>query len=761
MEDEDGPITMQQGFKLVEEIVGPWSQKYVHVTRYLGRNEYEKPLRYETIFSLLHNERPVPVACVHVKFLIEADTGEISYQFEHEQVQHQHGRQTLAEGKFELWLDRIIRDKTEVRRLHALTTPFEETRLAPPPAYESEADEESEAESEDWESAAAKKQQQPGGGPAPDSPDNKGVSRLKRESMSLTNGLSLTELLSNIFDAADEENEFLLSHKEVANLLYATPLGLKEWDVKLLLTTAPENDRGLIEYKPFVQAAPEIVEALLRRREAFVARNKPTATVTSEAVELCFGDEMEEINRTTREAFSAADPSNTGQLQRSAFKQCLLSREERFSPQEVQMLMQMVEEDDFGNVAYEDFVQMVEKLRIAALHNALVETDVASLRVHLILLMRREGLAQDLLLPIWTLRKVLLSADQLCLSRMQVHVLLSVVQPNEYGWVDVAYFLRVVCTVIPYIFDAATFMEKAQEIAKEKADAQAKAELEELQGLTGGGLARSKKAEDEEIAEEKGGAQQMDREGVEKTLIHLGSMMMDRQGGNTFDVMRFLSTMRHETVNSCQLADHELRGFIAEASLDENGEINFVEHVKTWVPIVFELRKSRVYESILSKDWSGTGVGGAQTLVDLSAFEESFPILPHRFGGDQSDRRDSQGEADSKERVSKERLSGEHSRGSKKGSIMRSSTRFLAAVMTGSKGARGSKRGSVADVLSGVNLPTGSKERGEESGEPDAAGGDKPARTSLLRRGSSKEGSSGPLGGLLRKKSKEALSDKE
>merc|ERR1719217_1817897 len=138
---------------------------------------------------------------------------------------------------------------------------------------------------------------------------------------------------------------------------------------------------------------------------------------------------------------------------------------------------------------------------------------------------------------------------------------------------------------------------------------------------------------------------------------------------------------------------------------DENGEINFVEHVKTWVPIVFELRKSRVYESILSKGWSGTGVGGAQTLVDLSAFEESFPILPHRVGGDQSDRRDSQGEADSKERLSEE-----HSRGSKKGSIMRSSTRFLAAVMTGSKGARGSKRGSVADVLSGVNLPTGSKE---------------------------------------------------
>merc|ERR1719163_563055 len=110
-------------------------------------------------------------------------------------------------------------------------------------------------------------------------------------------------------------------------------------------------------------------------------------------------------------------------------------------------------------------------------------------------------MGQDLQMPIWSLKNVLLAADQLCLSRMQVHVLLSVVHPNEYGWVDVAYFLRVVCTVVPYMFDAASFMEKAQEIAKEKADAQAKAELEELQGLTGGAL-RSKKNEDEEQVEE-------------------------------------------------------------------------------------------------------------------------------------------------------------------------------------------------------------------------------------------------------------------
>merc|ERR1719335_653783 len=104
-------------------------------------------------------------------------------------------------------------------------------------------------------------------------------------------------------------------------------------------------------------------------------------------------------------------------------------------------------------------------------------------------------------MSIWTIRKILLNADQLCLSRMQVHVVLSIVHPNDFGWVDVEYFLRVVCTVIPYMFDAATFMEKAALIAKEKADAQAKAELEELQGLTGS-IGSKKKSDDEEGAED-------------------------------------------------------------------------------------------------------------------------------------------------------------------------------------------------------------------------------------------------------------------
>lgn len=89
--------------------------------------------------------------------------------------------------------------------------------------------------------------------------------------------------------------------------------------------------------------------------------------------------------------------------------------------------------------------------------------------------------------------------------------------------------------------------------------------------------------------------------------------------------------MHHESVQQCQLSEAELRGFIAEADIDERDEIGYVDHIKMWVPIIFELRKSRVYDSILAKDWGVANEG----LIDLSGYEETFPLL---LTGDDQDR---------------------------------------------------------------------------------------------------------------------------
>jgi len=594
-----GTYTVADVIDLVEKELDRWQcDRYTHITRALSVSQLGV-VNLETIFSKPVQEQPVPIAVVVVFFNFDTSTKKLTYQFEQESVLHTVGGQSLAPGRFQGWLDRIIGDKLQVRQLHDLATPFEKTRLVPPevPSISTAAEDQSVEETQTSEDAPV--------------PRHMSYAEVPEK-------LPLSTLLVNIFDAADEEDEFELTHKEVSDLLYATPLGLTDWDIKLLLTSATELETGRIEYRPFVQQAPEIIEALRRRRADFEVRRGADLRVGSDAIELCYGEEIAEVARAALEAFAVVDSGGKGTLSRHEFRQCLLSRAERFSMMEVQMLMQMCKEDDFGQVPYDEFAALLEQLRIDALHNALVETEIANLRVHLILLARRDRLS-DTVVSIWDLRAILLNADQLCLSRMQIHVILMILHPDEYGFVDFEYFLRVCCTAIPQMFDIALFKEKAELIAKEKADALAKQEMEELQGITST-LATKKKTDEEDQEEMQANAP--DRDQIEKALINLGHQADEKHRQNpALEVRKFLEAMRNVT----ELSEAELRGFISEAEIEPvSQEIAYVDHIKAWVPIIFELRKSRIYDGILNKDWGFD----APFLVSLVEYEADFPLRP-------------------------------------------------------------------------------------------------------------------------------------
>ena len=80
---------------------------------------------------------------------------------------------------------------------------------------------------------------------------------------------------------------------------------------------------------------------------------------------------------------------------------------------------------------------------------------------------RRMGLPSDNIMPVWHLRNVLLAADQLCLSRTQIHVILSIVHPDDNGDVEFGYFLRVCCLVCHgyiYIYRDMIFLTQSQSL---------------------------------------------------------------------------------------------------------------------------------------------------------------------------------------------------------------------------------------------------------------------------------------------------------
>jgi Ca2+-binding EF-hand superfamily protein len=651
------------GAQIVDRIVSSWTSKYMYHIARLQLNEAQT-CHYQVAFSQPLAGTPVPAEVLRVIFSLENEpsaTGKspaVAFGFESSDLVHYwalerdrtgwkpvEGQQflSLGFGSFESFIESRLMEKDDVRSLLDLRTNFEESRLLPPPAYsESEGEASGDFDFTDEDGAAQDDGFMAGHGVA--SVDVGGFAEkmmmkkaLQAAGLPHEGNVSLPDVLACIFDAADETSSGALHHHEVMQLLTSTlpGLGLELWDIHMLMSSAQENEEGLIEYKAFVQAAPEIIQALRLRRASYAASGLPKKTVTEEAVQMCNGEEIIETVRVLAELFEqCADPSLEGLMSRSCFHECLACRHDRVSPQELLRLMQMMPEDEEGRVRYDELQPNLEKLRSEALHNALVETDIASLRKHLILLLRRHGLTSDSTVPIWNLKRVLLQADQLCLTRLQIHVLLCMSIPNFSGMVDVNDFLQVCCGVIPRMFDSEHFTNFAQNAADESAAATKRAELAELEAMTKGMQAAGKGEDQDAPAEEAAG--EVDREQVEKSLTHAFSLLDDgRRGSISVETMFKVLTSADAQVQSCQLSEPELRGLVAELVVDQNDEVAYKEHVQTWVPILFELRKTKIYEPYLQKEPFLNTPG--LTVPDLSLLEMEFPLLPPelvQLGGD-------------------------------------------------------------------------------------------------------------------------------
>merc|ERR1712137_47208 len=90
-------------------------------------------------------------------------------------------------------------------------------------------------------------------------------------------------------------------------------------------------------------------------------------------------------------------------------------------------------------------------------------------------------------IKLWKIRQGLLHADQICLSRLQIHVLCCLALPclGSSGNVDIEKFLATCSVVIPHMFDAQGFEATAERLILEAAEAQRQRENAELAALGG------------------------------------------------------------------------------------------------------------------------------------------------------------------------------------------------------------------------------------------------------------------------------------
>lgn len=678
MVNTDNRLSAEEGLVLVQTIVDTWTKLYEPVIQFSGRRFEDDALLYTVLFSMPTAKRPVPVSVLHVYFTIvkNADNsptitahfaqGDLKHQFSvvDEDGKHKLGHSaSLGKGKFEKYVNRLIEEKTMCLDYEDLRTDFERTRLIPPETGNESDDswDDNDDNEEPTQSPVSLVVKAPDGGQVRRlsigaiyaesakaglatlvTEDDKNIAMaLRNAGLPCYEKLSFAQLLFNIFDATDENDEGMLQHHEIQSLLIKTfaneQLGLKHWDMRVVTSTVHENEEGKIEYKLLVQEAPEIIESLRARRGKFEKAYPDRANFDEEqmmngegaiyeAVKLLYGDELSKSCELI-EALEAHDPEGTkdGMMSRNAFELALLSNPHRFSPQEIVMIMQFMPQSDNGNMVPTltknlTFRDIYARLRCYQLHNGLVEGDTETLRTHLIILLRRNGLTEDEVMPLHVLKNVLLQADQLNLSRMQIHILLGLQLPNFDGLCSAEDFLTICASVIPRFFDPQIFLETAEEVKEELKAQQREREKRELAALSGtqeGGEEEQVKAVD-------------CRAEFEKALIRL-CQSLDEQRRGVLPLNTLLKALTSDWDKDIEggLSKCESNALCAEIHPDENAEVAYVDHVRTWIPILIELRQNKAYQKYLAPDPFHTAdKQEGIPLVDLYPYSVQFPIFP-------------------------------------------------------------------------------------------------------------------------------------
>eukprot|EP00388_Colpodella_angusta_P045071 GDKK01064875.1.p1 GENE.GDKK01064875.1~~GDKK01064875.1.p1 ORF type:complete len:721 (-),score=175.22 GDKK01064875.1:119-2260(-) len=682
--------------QFIASYVEDWSKKYKHIVKYVETIE-GKVHKYKVVFSKPEAELPVPEAVVHVYFKFDTVSQSMTYQFENSNLVHRPNL-TVKANKMEMWIDRYINDKVTVRQIKELKTDFEATRMR----AHAQADEDS-ASSDEEDHPVDAHNDGLGASAGDDDSDEDG-----EDEVALANVIggrsgrtvSFDRLLGNIFAAADEDNTGYLPYMQVADLLYNTPLDLNDWDTRVLLSYAGEDENGMVAYSDFVREAPMLADDLkVRRKMTIDKRKKQTmmklsaergdesnrskeprvndiitryeglleedgafAEILPAVIELCFLQEFDTAAAKIGEDFEAEEaamldkaPVSGSQgmtsgggrvggssaqsqqdmhgqrrycLSRNQLRNCMRAKGQYFSPQEIEMVMQTVTMDEDGQACYQDFRQTLAEVRRDARRYSVTETDVSSLRKHIIDVVQTTAVrmkGKERVLKSTECKKILLECSQLTLSRMDILCILAVLPTDNSGLVRVDDFVRYSVSLIHHFFSPETLVATAREVQRQR-DEEAKAKQDHMmQGLGGVGVDAMQTGEENPedtvatILEAEQACKLLTNFFHSRKIMTWAAFAEILFGTSESSAAYLISAFKESGLRM-----NDRRALVAEAEPDAEDMIQPVDTVEKWIPIIAEIRTTPLYANIVKMEPQELEESGI--LLDLSQYEEEDVI---------------------------------------------------------------------------------------------------------------------------------------
>ncbi|CAD7949297.1 unnamed protein product [Amoebophrya sp. A25] len=480
----------------------------------------------------------------------------------------------------------------------------------------------------------------------------------------------LANKLSHIFDAADEESEGILRHGDLLNLLEATlctepnddnynPLvddqviDLLPWDIRTIMAGIHDDGSGLIDYIRHCDGIPTAVRSTRRKRDRYYVQfpNRAPYSVMppdflerekiGESVEQLEGDEIAETARCIIDICARQDPKSTGYVPRMKLLEAISSIPERVTLQEKLLLMQLVpevvKESDNGKGSlgrsaptgmvfcqYEEFRSTLQELRIQKVLNPLHETDSKMVRSAIVTAIRNGGIGERC--PIWQWRTLMMSLD-ISISRFQVHMILCMLQMDDIGTIDTVEAVNLSTTLIRWYFDPEVYHGRAVMIQEAQEAEKKRKELEELQEMSG--VKKHVSNEDDDAEEFVDLALRDNREEIEKNLVAIIQTVDEDKTGFVPAplLLKQLQSDWERGLGGGGLTLAEKRGFMGECQILPETEdlVQYQKHIKTWIPILFELRKNAMAKRCLEVD--NVVDAGILELLEMSQWESDFPVF--------------------------------------------------------------------------------------------------------------------------------------
>ncbi|KAA0169840.1 hypothetical protein FNF27_06863 [Cafeteria roenbergensis] len=279
--------------------------------------------------------------------------------------------------------------------------------------------------------------------------------------------------ITTIFREADKDNNGVLDHKEFKSVVraFSKELGLPMSDVRRLMSEADENEDGLIDYTEFVPLAVEVIETIYakRRFDEEAAHRQAEATEETEAY-LLHGMPREKLENTLRDMFNRADADGSGKLSRTEFQTALRESGLGLTRQEINVLLAEVDEDEDGEIDYEEFLPVCFNVLVEIVSKQLedrrIPKEEVDLRDFFVSLFRDADSEGEGRLAPAVIKATLQSAD-IGLSIVQLTALMvEAVPDDDSGLVEYSSFAAVAAGIVSRMLAVQTSSDKAAELSE-------------------------------------------------------------------------------------------------------------------------------------------------------------------------------------------------------------------------------------------------------------------------------------------------------